>query len=118
MGFYTDNRKEVGVRVIPGLDLTGATAQFGFGVGVVLLVVVALLRGTLRPQSSVDREQRHLEARLAEKDLIIKEQRETIRAQDQRNDELAKQVGRLTEIGRTANAALSSLPLPQGSSDR
>jgi len=103
---------------VPGLDLTGPIAQFGFGIGVVLVVVTALLRGTLRPQSSVDREQKHLEARLAEKDLIIAEQRETIRAQDQRNDELAKQVGRLVEVGHTANAALSSLPLPQGSSDR
>lgn len=92
------------------MDALGPWGQFGILVTMVGLVVTSLVRGWLRPVSSVDREIKHLEARLSDRDDTIKELKEANVLLRKTNDTLATAVKESLEIGRTSNAALTSLP--------
>lgn len=72
--------------------------------GLAALVVLSVIRGWLIPRSSHEREIAHYEARIVE----LKATNELV---DARNDMLAEQIRMLTDGLRTANAALSALPV-------
>ena len=92
------------------MDALGPWGQLGLIMGVVALVVTGLAKGWLRPSSSVDREQKHLEARMADKEEIIKELKAANKDLLETNRIQANTIAQFTEIGRTSNAALTALP--------
>lgn len=79
-------------------------------VGLASFVMVSVIRGWLKPKSSVDELKEQWEKRIADKDELIRELRATVTLLDERNDLLADQVRQLVEVGHTSAAALSSLP--------
>jgi hypothetical protein len=92
------------------MDALGPWGQLGLIVGTVMLVITGFARGWLRPSSSVDREQKHLEGRLADKDKIIEQLTTANDTLLKTNQIQAKTITQFIEVGRTSNAALASLP--------
>lgn len=92
------------------LDALGPWGQLGLIVGCVALIVTGLTRGWLRPASSVERENKHLEARLLDRDDTIKELKVTNSILLETNQTQAKSINELLEVGRTQNAVLNALP--------
>jgi len=91
--------------ISPWLDL-------GAG-GLVVLFVLSIYFNWLVPRKSVDKLLQVQKDRLNDRDDLIAELRKTNEALDKRNDMLADQVRELVEIGKTSNAAISALPLPE-----
>lgn len=88
--------------------------------GLVVLFVLSIYFNLLIPKKTVDnilRIQKSLtdlqEQRINDRDEIIAELRKTNEALDKRNDLLADQVRQLIEVGKTTNAAINALPLPE-----
>lgn len=96
-----------------GLDLP-PWASLTTWIGLAAFVVVSVARGWLKPKSSVDELKEQWEKRIADKDALIAELRETNRLQDERNDLLANQVAQMVEAAHMSAAALSSLPQAAG----
>jgi hypothetical protein len=92
------------------MDALGPWGQLALIVGVVSLVITGLAKGWLRPSSSVDRENKHLELRMGDKDGIIKELKDTNQFLMETNRIQATALRDAAEIGRTTNAALNALP--------
>lgn len=92
------------------MDALGPWGQLALIVGVVWLVITGLIKGWLRPSSSVDREQKHLEARMADKDKIMQELTDANKFLMETNRIQARTISQFIEVGRTSNAALAALP--------
>jgi hypothetical protein len=92
------------------MDALGPWGQLALIVGVVSMVITGLARGWLRPSSSVEREQKHLEARMADKDKIIEELKAGNAFLMETNRIQANTIAQFIEVGRTSNAALTALP--------
>lgn len=78
--------------------------------GIVSLVVLLILRGTLIPRRV------HLD-RMADKDAQIEYYHTALEREAERNDALSGQLDALMEVARTADHVLSSLPHVGGSSN-
>lgn len=92
------------------LDALGPWGQLGVIVGVVSLVITGFVRGWIFTKWSVEWQNKHLEARLVDRDATIAEQKATIKILMETNAVNGKSIQELVEIGRTSNAALKSLP--------
>lgn len=88
----------------------GGWGQLGLLTGIIILLVTSLVRGLLKPKSHVDELREQWEKRLADRDALIAEQRETIRLLDKRNELLAEQVRHMTEGVRLTTAVVQALP--------
>ena len=88
--------------------------QVGVVGGLLISLVFAIAMGWLYPRHTVKQMERVWKDRLADKDELIAELRSTNKLVDERNDQLAKDVGHLVEVGRTSAAALSALPTQTG----
>jgi hypothetical protein len=74
------------------------------------MVVTGFMKGWVFTATSVEWQNKHLEARLVDKDAIIAELKATNAVLMRTNDTNAQSIRELTEIGRTSNAALTALP--------
>lgn len=83
-------------------ELLPPWAQLATFSGLISLVVLSLIRGWLRPKSTVDELVAQLEKRLADRDELIEALREQNRLLDERNDLLADQVQRLVSVGHSS----------------
>jgi hypothetical protein len=92
------------------MDALGPWGQLGLIVGSVALIITGFARGWLRPSSSVDREQKHLEGRMADKDNIIEELKAGNKFLMETNRIQATTIAQFIEVGKTSNAALTALP--------
>jgi hypothetical protein len=91
-------------------EVLGPWGELALIVSVISLVITGFAKGWLRPSTSVDRENKHLEGRMADKDAIITELKATNRYLMETNRIQATALRESAEIGRTSNAALASLP--------
>lgn len=92
------------------LDSLGPWGQLGLIVGLVTMIVTGFVKGWIFTSTSVQWQNKHLEARLADKDSIIAEQKATIAAVLETNKTNSASIQELVEISRTMNAVISALP--------
>lgn len=94
------------------MDLWGIPGEVvvqGGAVGVLILAVVGLMLGRIVPRRSVtDLLTLHAE-RLADEKARGDEWKATAKATEVRNDELARQLSELLEVGHTTNALIEGL---------
>lgn len=93
------------------MDAIGPWGQLGLVFGSIMLIITGFARGWLRPSSSVDREQKHLEGRMADRDALIVELKEQNSFLTETNRIQATSIKEFIEVGRTSNAALRALPI-------
>lgn len=91
-------------------EVLAAWVQLGLAGGMLVTLAVALTKGWLWTGPSVAKVTEQQEARLADRDETIKELKEANVLLRKTNDTLATTVKESLEIGRTSNAALTSLP--------
>lgn len=92
------------------LDALGPWGQLGLLITTVGLVVTGFARGWLFTSRSVEWQNKHLEARLLDKDEIIKELKMANAALTKTTETQAKAIYEFVEVGRASNAALTALP--------
>lgn len=68
-----------------------------------------VMRGNLIPRSSVEREQKAYDARLAEKDALVKDWRDAYHTSEQARQVLATQVTELLALAQTTDHFIKSL---------
>jgi len=78
--------------------------------GLITLIITGFAKGWLRPSTSVDSEQKHLEGRMADKDAMITELKETNKFLLETNRVQARAIAEFTEVGKTSNTVLAALP--------
>jgi len=92
------------------LDALGPWGQLGLIVTLVGMVVTGFVKGWIFTSTSVEWQNKHLEARLKDKDEIITELRAANTAIMATNQTNAASIKELLEISRTVNAVISALP--------
>ena len=92
------------------LESLGPWGQLGLIVGLVSMIVTGFVKGWIFTSTSVQWQNKHLEARLKDKDDIIAEQKATIAAVLETNRTNSASISELVEISRTMNAVISALP--------
>lgn len=96
------------------MEALGPWGQFGLIVTTVGLVITGFARGWLFTSKTVEWQNKHLEARLSDRDETIKELKAENAALVKTNEVNAKSISELVELGRTSNAALTALPRTAG----
>lgn len=92
------------------IEALGPWGQLGLIVTLVGMVVTGFVKGWIFTSTSVQWQNKHLEARLVDKDQIIIEQKATIAAVLETNRTNSASIQELVEISRTMNAVISALP--------
>jgi hypothetical protein len=91
-------------------EALGPWGSLGLIVTLVGMVVTGFIKGWIFTSTSVQWQNKHLEARLKDKDEIIAEQRATIAAVLETNRTNSASIQELVEVSRTMNAVISALP--------
>ena len=92
------------------LDALGPWGSLGLIVGLVAMVVTGFVKGWIFTKTSIEWQNKHLEARLKDKDEIITELRAANQAHMETNRTNSASIQELVELARTTNAVLTSLP--------
>lgn len=92
------------------LEALGPWGQLGLIVTLVAMIVTGFVKGWIFTSTSVEWQNKHLEARLKDKDEIIVELRAANAMHLETNRVNSESIKELVEIARTTNAVISALP--------
>jgi hypothetical protein len=92
------------------VDALGPWGTLTLIVGIVTMVVTGFVKGWIFTATSVEWQNKHLEARLADKDQVISELRAANQAHMETNKTNSASIKELVELARTTNAVLTALP--------